>query len=334
MTLRVGYLNAHIGAARYWRCEQYVQELARSDIEARISASASDLVSWADVVVVYEWTANGQWPTVRDWRGPVVYDLDDNPWAAFASRYVELPRPDLATEIAGRADLITVATPYLSGIVRRRPVRLIRNALDLRLYDDDTPRYPRERPRLAFYGALSLQPLIGLPDDRGRWTGGEGGQAFAAHANEVHGVFLGAPAGSEAMVAQAFDEQWPWIDSAQAFAKVLALAQPDIGIAPLIADDFCQGKSELHWLEYSAVGAAFVGERMGKDGPYSVVRDGVDGLLAHSVREWDRALQRLIESRDLRQELAGAARERVAKEYDQRDRAQEWADALTSAAMR
>jgi hypothetical protein len=108
--------------------------------------------------------------------------------------------------------------------------------------------------------------------------------------------------------------------------------QVDIGIAPLVGDDFDRAKSELHWLEYSAVGAATIASRTRPPGPFDVIRDGVDGLLVHGRAAWQDALTRLARSPQLRADLAGRARERVAADYDISTRAAEWADAYRWAA--
>jgi spore maturation protein CgeB len=67
-------------------------------------------------------------------------------------------------------------------------------------------------------------------------------------------------------------------------------------------------------------------------GPYDVIRDGVDGLLARNKAEWRDGLRRLAGSQTLRHELAGRARERVLAEYQADKRAEEWADAYHWAA--
>lgn len=78
---------------------------------------------------------------------------------------------------------------------------------------------------------------------------------------------------------------------------------------------------------------AFIGQRYpGGDAPYSVVRDGVDGLLARGAQEWHDAVRKLAKSKDLREQLAGAAKERVLAEYTHTARAPEWAAAFNWAA--
>jgi glycosyltransferase involved in cell wall biosynthesis len=67
-------------------------------------------------------------------------------------------------------------------------------------------------------------------------------------------------------------------------------------------------------------------------GPYDVIRDGVDGLLARNKAQWREQLTRLATSPALREEMAGRARERVLAEYDVHRRVEEWADAFRWAA--
>ena len=117
-----------------------------------------------------------------------------------------------------------------------------------------------------------------------------------------------------------------------AFAAELAKAHPDIGLAPLVDEPFNRARSELHWLEYSMAGATTMASGTMGGGPYEVIRDGVDGLLARNKGEWIEGLRRLSASPALRQELAGRARERVLAEYAAADRAAEWAAAYRWAA--
>jgi glycosyltransferase involved in cell wall biosynthesis len=115
------------------------------------------------------------------------------------------------------------------------------------------------------------------------------------------------------------------------FARTLANVHADVGLAPLVGDDFDRAKSELHWLEYSCAGVPTVAQRLMRPAPFDVVRDGVDGLVVKSTDEWVRAVRRLVESPALRADLVAAARERIAAEYDYRARAPEWAAAFRAA---
>jgi glycosyltransferase involved in cell wall biosynthesis len=51
-------------------------------------------------------------------------------------------------------------------------------------------------------------------------------------------------------------------------------------------------------------------------GEYKVVREGVDGLLAYTERDWYAALKKLIDDEAYRRELASTGRKRVEAEFN------------------
>ncbi|MCC6311360.1 MAG: glycosyltransferase [Trueperaceae bacterium] len=278
------------------------------------------------------------WPHFRDgWDGGLVYETDDNHWEIkpWNGYYGDVIRErDLIADMARRADIMTVAVPKLAQEYGKynKNVRVVRNAIDPELYVKDAPRPEGDKPRLVYYGSTAR-----LRDYAGRHVGfGDGkGYAYEAvqyHRDKLHRVFLGTNEGTESVIERLFDEQHPYIEGIAAFSKGLANSHGDIGIAPLAGDDFDASKSELHWLEYAMTDMAFIGQRFSGPGPYSVVRNGVDGLLARGAQEWRDAVGQLAKSKDLREQLAGAAKERVLAEYDYRKRAQEWADVFRFAA--
>jgi glycosyltransferase involved in cell wall biosynthesis len=279
------------------------------------------------------------WPAVRDgWSGSIIYETDDNhwqikPWNGYYPDVVQ--ERDLIADMTRRADLVTVATPALAAEYGRynASIRVIRNAIDPDLYVKDTPHPGGDKPRFVYYGSTArMRDYMGYPDERGKWEGGFARRAIDANAHLIRRVFLGTNPGTEHIIEALFDEQHPYVEGISAFSKALANSHGDVGIAPLGGDDFDRCKSELHWLEYAMADMAFIGQRFKGEGPYQVVRDGVDGLLARGAQEWHDSVRKLATSPDLRADLAGRAKERVLAEYDYRLRAQEWADAIRWAA--
>jgi glycosyltransferase involved in cell wall biosynthesis len=91
------------------------------------------------------------------------------------------------------------------------------------------------------------------------------------------------------------------------------LSLADINLATLVPDTITDCKSELKWFE-----AAFFNKPSivsGTQNYVDVVRDGVDGLIAHTSNDWKRFLTALINDRDLRQKIGRTANERVLQEY-------------------
>jgi hypothetical protein len=268
----------------------------------------------------------------------IVYETDDDllagrPWLPYYNRI----QPDrVAIEgMLRRADLVTVSTPVLAKMAARfkDEVRVVRNAVDPAWYEledaapnaraDSTPEpeLPGD-PRIAYYGSSARlrdyqvcrdvvdEVAAATPGSRRVWLGAEQDPRVAAIVDEVH----------------------PYVEGVRNFARALAGLHADIGLAPVVGDDFDRAHSELHWLEYTLAGAATIASRTMGGGPYDVIRDGVDGLLARNKAEWRDGLRRLARSRDLRAELQGRARERVLADYTADVRAHEWADAYRWAA--
>jgi hypothetical protein len=257
----------------------------------------------------------------------MVYELDDNllapqPWVGFFNR-IQGDR-DLIERLARRADLVTVTTTTLATAMRplNTAVRIIRNAVVPERYVPAEPE-GRAAPRplsFLYYGvgarARDYEICRDAVDEAAR---GHGGRR----------IWIGS---DEPAIRALVDAAVPYVNDVAGFARQLVAARPAIGLAPVGQDDFSRGHSELHWLEYSLAGAATVASRTMGGGPYDVIRDGVDGLLARNKAEWREQLARLASSRALREELAGRAHERVLAEYDVRDRVVEWANAFHWAA--
>lgn len=268
----------------------------------------------------------------------IVYETDDDhftiaSWNGYSKDAIaELP---LIESMARRADLVTTSTKVIADRYSKfnDNVRVIRNAVDPELYKTDTIR-PDTKTRMVYYGSTArMRDYAGYPNYKRKNEGGYAAKAIGDFSKEIRKIFLGVNPGTEEYVMGYFDEGISYVEGIEKFCKTLADTHPDFGLAPLMGDEFDRAKSELHWLEYSMVGAAFIGERMrGADSPYAVVRDGVDGLLARGRQEWHDAVKKLVRNPGLREELAYNARERVLKEYHYKDRAKEWADAFKWAA--
>jgi glycosyltransferase involved in cell wall biosynthesis len=88
----------------------------------------------------------------------------------------------------------------------------------------------------------------------------------------------------------------------------------DIGISPLIDSAFNRGKSNLKWLENSALGIPTVASNVGHYA--ETVRHGVDGMLCEDSAEFESALDLLITDRKRRIAMGRAANARVREDFN------------------
>ena len=97
-----------------------------------------------------------------------------------------------------------------------------------------------------------------------------------------------------------------------AAAEGNALAECDIGLAPLPDDPWHRGKAGFRCIQYAAAGLPTVTSPVGANA--EIVGNGETGIWARSLEEWHAALTRLHGDVALRRRMGAAARRR-AREY-------------------
>jgi len=92
------------------------------------------------------------------------------------------------------------------------------------------------------------------------------------------------------------------------------IAGADINIVPLeIGNPFCESKSELKFIEAGIVGVPTVAAATQTF--QGAIEDGIDGFVAGDDEEWKKKLEKLILDSDLRKSMGERARQKVLREY-------------------
>ena len=104
----------------------------------------------------------------------------------------------------------------------------------------------------------------------------------------------------------------------------------DIGICPLIDDEFNRNKSHIKWMEYAtykipAVASDVYPYREPING-VKVIEHGKTGFLAKTEEEWEEYLTKLIEDKQLRQEIGQNAYDKIKKDWQMKDHAKQYED--------
>lgn len=110
------------------------------------------------------------------------------------------------------------------------------------------------------------------------------------------------------------------------YPPTLAFMNFDIGLAPITDSKFNRAKSNLKWLEYSALGVPTVASRVY---PYaSSIEEGRTGFLASTPDEWYAALAQLVQDADVRKRVGQQAKTTVWSEWVNTVRIAPWRKAF------
>lgn len=108
----------------------------------------------------------------------------------------------------------------------------------------------------------------------------------------------------------------------------------DISLAPGHDSKYFLSKSDLRWLESSAVGIPVIAGRKNGSTPYIEVEHEKTGLIANTPSEAGDLMNELIEDEDLRKSLVSNAKEYVSSWRDINDGCQQWANAVSTLTAR
>lgn len=258
---------------------------------------------------------------------PVVLDLDDHLLAlpqdhpdrisgVFADRLPALLHALL------NVDAITVTTPVLRQALLPYNSRIfvLPNYLDAELWQFHEPKAVEDGApvRILFMGTPTHQPDLELIAKALVHTAQKYGE-------RVVFIFFGARPPSilqgAANVTYLPLHTYNYRDFLQEYQKL----QAEIAIAPLQDNLFNRSKSAIKYFEYAALGLPGVFSALP---PYTeVVHDGQDGFLAADPEEWEHKLELLIESPELRLQLARQAKEQVRQNWLIQGHGEEWQSA-------
>ena len=253
----------------------------------------------------------------------LIYDVEDNiiaarPPGTSRLRRVLAPLLDRTRKVRfliRRADTVIVASPYLVGpyaaLAKNGAVELVSPSLDT----------ARICPR-ADAAPANPVPLIG-------WTGTFSSRVYLdLLADVLRRLAQRVP--FRLRVIGNFDYALPGVDldvvrwSAESEAS--DLQSLDIGIYPLIDDEWTRGKAGLKIIQYQAAGLPCVAS----DVPLSraQISDGETGFLVSSDDAWLDRLEQLVRDADLRARMGKAARAKAQGLYSQAVIARRYRDIL------
>lgn len=262
-----------------------------------------------------------RWIGVEDWHHPdfgwVWKDgMKDKGGEEWFNVEKNINRRDMVRAAFKRSDLVTCTTKELSEVfLKINPNTVILpNFIDLDCYV--RPEFVKKKVRIGWQGGVShyrdlhfVVPILERISKR----------------NDVEIVYFGDSRFAHLFKNVKNFELHPFVAHGT-YPYKLSLLNLDIGLCPLVDNEFNRRKSAIKWMEYTAVGAATVASDMP---PYSNVMRNMDtGILAPNDAEcWEQALCGLIENRKKILELSSRALEDIRQKHTIQANAHLWVEA-------
>lgn len=242
--------------------------------------------------------------------GRVVLDVDDdvrlipsyNPARLERSQNKDTNRQN-AEQVAQLADAITCTTGYLAAAWQpfNAEVHVIPNRLHWPMWQALPPVYERKdwaKVRVGYMGGFDFHAgdMRTIAKELRLWLRRNPDVEFVAAGDHRFHDLIGVPAAQRVSTGKVWfrNLDLPYITSTF-----------DIGLVPLVANKFNEGKSHLKGLEYSACGIVPVASPTAAYRGF--IRDGENGFLCSRPSEWTGVLDQLVAEGALRERMGRSA---------------------------
>lgn len=307
-----------------------------------VAEQIEGLVRWADIIVWQPLMFDFSLQLFEDLRSkyqkPFLVEVDDylqdipyenaahDSLSSFSKNY------QCAISSIRQADGLIVSTPYLAKQYdhENSNIYVMPNSLDFKGL--------RGRPKVVGWDSVHVRRHARL---RIGWIGGGShtpdlemvAPALSDILEEFPNVWLyvvhGCPQIFKDWAKQGRNVYWThkWIPI-NLYPRALASYCFDIGIAPLVDNNFNRGKSNLRWLEYSGLKIPTVASP--QPDFTRAIEHGKDGFIANDLDDWKKYLRLLIEQPSVREEVGRNAYLKVKRDFNVRKTSQNYLNLLRS----
>lgn len=281
---------------------------------------------------------NKQWYQATGKRKKIITEIDDYLFDIPGYNIAAAPYQAnsefewVADEQLKLSDALICSTQFLADKLKMlypdKPTYIVPNSLDFDLWDNVVPKadFQKKEPGQIRIG------YSGCSNHRGDLEAiREPMSAILKEFPHVQFIMTPQPENKDGDLFMGWPDvpnigiitQWATIDQYHHF---LAGWDLDIGIAPLLDSNFNRAKSNLRWLEYSALKLPTVASKVY---PFkNSIRNGEDGLICNSSQEWYDALKSLITDESRRKTLGQQAYARVKSDFNMDETAKYYAQIL------
>jgi glycosyltransferase involved in cell wall biosynthesis len=263
------------------------------------------LLRWADVTVLHQIKLSSvEARLFAAFSRRRVFDVDDAIYVRKPRRLGELPdesawRKQKFAATCRWVDAVAAGNDVLAGVARAmaKEIVVLPTSIDTACYET-TFAGPGEAPTIAWIG--SPENLIYLDMIRPALA-----RLTKRHPTlKMRVICSEFPDWNDVNV-----ERVPWSSATEAHS----LAGAHIGVMPLTDDAWSRGKCAFKLLQYMAAALPCVASPVGAN--TEAVLDGVNGFHATDVDAWERSLETLILSPELRAQFGAQGRQHVEQRY-------------------
>jgi glycosyltransferase involved in cell wall biosynthesis len=242
-----------------------------------------------------------EWIIAKLYRKKIIYDFDDAIWipntssANYFSRWFKAPWK--VKYICRWSYKIVVGNDYLSEYASQfnRNVIKIPTCVDAEKFQNKNKENKRQRLNIGWTGSHStlkyLDEIVPLIRELQKYL-------------DFNFIVIADQAPSFTLKNLEFV---PW----KASTEGEDLSRLDIGIMPLVADAWSEGKCGFKLIQYFACNIPAIASPVGVN--KTIIDEGVNGFLCSSAEEWRTCLQKLLADESLRESMGTAGRRKVEK---------------------
>ena len=263
------------------------------------------LLRWADVTVLHQIKLSSvEARLFAAFSRRRVFDVDDAIYVRKPRRLGELPnesawRKQKFAATCRWVDAVAAGNDVLAGVARAtaKEIVVLPTSIDTACYET-TFAGPGDAPTIAWIG--SPENLIYLDMIRPALA-----RLTKRHPSlKMRVICSEFPDWNDVNV-----ERVPWSSATEAHS----LAGAHMGVMPLTDDAWSRGKCAFKLLQYMAAALPCVASPVGAN--TEAVLDGVNGFHATDVDAWERSLEKLILSPELRAKFGAKGRQHVEQRY-------------------
>jgi len=216
------------------------------------------------------------------------------------------------------SDGVVCSTPYLKELYApfNENIKVVENVIDLSLWRKKVPPVIRQGVIIGWMGGgTHEEDLEFIREPMFRVLDKHKGVTFRI----IHGI----PESYKNHRRVTYTKSFKNVDKYPAW---ICKQKFDIGVAPLADNNFNRGKSNLRWLEYSAMKVPTVASNL----PHfqtSIVH-GKTGYIASTQEQWEHYLTLLIQDAELRKEIGNNAYEEVKNNWSLKSLGKKYQDVI------